>query len=552
MSTHPQKLGKYRITAVLGQGAMGVVYKGFDPDIRRTVAIKTIRNLEGGAAEFGADAVDRFRNEAQAAGRLSHPGIVGVFEYGEDGGVAFIAMEFVEGHSLAEYQVAKVRFEDDDVVSAMAQLLDALDHAHEQRVWHRDIKPANLIMTRSGRIKVSDFGIARIESAGLTRTTALVGTPSYMAPEQFLGRAIDHRVDLYGAGVVLYQLLTGHTPFAGTTESVMYKVVHEAPVMPSQVEGAARSAVYDGVVARALAKSPDQRFANAAAFKSALLAATGRSSVGVVSDAVVSALPPPREPPSSGNAPTEVTPSRERGSSGGSRPGRYERTQPVPPYWDPAQLLKVETALARYIGPMAAVLVRRAARDCRDMASLRAKLADQVNHPTARAALLGQRPPPKPDKAEAAADAAASSFGHSRFGHSTFNPPTGGQGSGGSSGFGGSSGGHSLFGPGTGPGIGGNSSFGPGHGTGGSSGFNPSTGGHSGFGPATGGQGLSDTLLEGAYRLLAQRVGPIARVMVKKAVAKAPQRDAFFALLLEAVDSPMAKEKLLTELKQLK
>jgi serine/threonine-protein kinase len=265
-------------------------------------------------------------------------------------------------------------------------------------------------------------------------------------------------------------------------------------------------------------------------------------------------LPPPREPPTSGNAPTQLTPAGERGSSGGSGPGRYERTQPVPPYWDQAQLVKVETALARYIGPMAGVLVRRAARECRDMPSLRARLADQVNHPTARAALLGQRPPPKPDKAEAAADAAASSFGHSRFGPSTFNPPTGGQGSGGSSGFGAGSGGHSVFGTGGhshfGPGTGGSSGFNPS--TGGSSGFNPSTGGSSGFGSATGGQGLSDAVLEGAHRLLAQRVGPIARVMVKKAVAKAPQRDAFFALLLEAVDSPVAKDKLLTELKLLK
>jgi serine/threonine-protein kinase len=547
LSSHPTRLGKYSIVSVLGHGAMGVVYKGYDPDIRRTVAIKTIRNLDERGSEFGASAVDRFRNEAQAAGRLTHPGIVGVYDYGEDGGVAFIAMEYVEGHTLSEYQAAKIRFSDDDLISATGQLLDGLEHAHEQHVWHRDIKPANLIMTRAGRVKISDFGIARIESAGLTRTTALIGTPSYMAPEQFLGRAIDHRVDIYGAGVVLYQLLTGHLPFSGATEAVMYRVVHEPPLPPSQAEGAQRAAFYDAVIAKALAKEPDQRFANAAQFKAALLAAAGRAHIAVVSEATVIALPPQRQAPPSGNAhSTSPTWSRSSPSpagsarSGGTPPpvssSHWERTQPIPIHWDKDQLLKMEAALARYIGPLASVLVRRAARECHDLPSMRARLAEQVNDPIARAALLGlPKPMPTPSVGNDRSGPASS------FAQSLFGPSEHGSGPGG----------HSIFGPSTS----GNSSFG--HSTGGQSTFGQSTGGQSGFGPSiggphsTGGQGLSDTLLEGAQRALAQRVGPIARVLVKKAAAKTMHREPFFVMLLEAVEDPVAKQKLLGELNKL-
>ena len=268
---HPAQLGKYRITEVLGEGAMGVVYKGFDPDIQRTVALKTIRtSLDADDDSPGAPA-SRFRNEAQAAGRLGHPGIVAVYDFGRTEQVAFIAMEFVEGRSLASYLSARVRFTDTDIPGIMSQLLDALGHAHEKGVWHRDVKPGNIIMMTSGRLKVADFGIARIESQNLTQTHYMVGTPSHMAPEQFLGKAMDRRVDIYGAGVVLYQLLTGRAPFAGTTEALMYKVVNENPVPPSMVEGANRPGWFDAVIARALAKRPEERFADTDEFKRALL-----------------------------------------------------------------------------------------------------------------------------------------------------------------------------------------------------------------------------------------------------------------------------------------
>jgi serine/threonine protein kinase len=222
---------------------MGVVYKGFDPDIKRTVAIKTIRRQFGVRRRRVAAA--RFRNEAQAAGRLTHPGIVAVYDFGEDDEVAYIAMEYVEGKTLAHYLASKVRFTDEDIPGVICQVLDALEHAHEAGVWHRDIKPANIIMARNGKLKVADFGIARIEDSGLTQANVMIGTPTYMAPEQFLGTPIDHRVDLYAAGVLLYLLLTGKPPFMGPQEQLMYKVVHEPPVLPGQIEGINRPHFYD-------------------------------------------------------------------------------------------------------------------------------------------------------------------------------------------------------------------------------------------------------------------------------------------------------------------
>ena len=181
------RLGKYEVTEVLGKGAMGVVYKAFDPNIRRTVAIKTIRK-ELIEDDRGHSLLARFKNEAQAAGRLSHPGIVGVHEYGEEGELAYIAMEYVQGNSLREYFNRGTRFETRDAVSITAQLLDALAYAHEQGVWHRDIKPANLIIMTNGRLKIADFGIARIDSSNLTQIGAVMGR-SPAAPKRSLTRS---------------------------------------------------------------------------------------------------------------------------------------------------------------------------------------------------------------------------------------------------------------------------------------------------------------------------------------------------------------------------
>ncbi|HSE00315.1 MAG TPA: serine/threonine-protein kinase [Burkholderiales bacterium] len=282
-----QRLGKYEITEVLGKGAMGVVYKGFDPGIRRTVAIKTIRRELIESDGTAGRMIARFRNEAQAAGRLAHPGIVAVYDYGEDAEVAYIAMEYVEGNSLREYFSRGTRFPEHDAISIMSQLLEALAHAHERRVWHRDIKPANLIVMRNGRVKVADFGIARVEASELTQTGAVMGSPGYMAPEQYAAAGIDQRADIFAAGVVCYQLLTNVKPFSGTAEQIAYAVCHiEVPAL-STVDPGHRWERYDAIVAKALAKRPEERYQSAGAFLAVLLEAHAAPASPTVSDETV-------------------------------------------------------------------------------------------------------------------------------------------------------------------------------------------------------------------------------------------------------------------------
>ncbi|MGB8437537.1 MAG: serine/threonine-protein kinase, partial [Burkholderiales bacterium] len=271
--SHPQRLGKYLVTDVLGKGAMGVVYKAYDPDIQRTVAIKTIRRELVEDDDRAGMLMARFKNEARAAGRLSHPGIVAVYDYGEEADVAFIAMEFVEGNSLRAHFSRNTQFEERDVVSLMAQLLDALQHAHEQGVWHRDVKPANVIIMNSGKLKVADFGIARIDSSSLTQVGAVMGSPGYIAPEQDKGDAVDWHADIFAAGVMLYQLVTGTRPCSGSAEQLADKVCYEWPPAPSVAAPGRDLERYDAVVAKALSKSPQDCYASASEFKAAILEA---------------------------------------------------------------------------------------------------------------------------------------------------------------------------------------------------------------------------------------------------------------------------------------
>src|SRR5438094_2440106 len=265
----PQTLGKYEIQSVLGKGAMGVVYKAFDPHIERTVAIKTVRK-DLVDPDLAAQFMGRFKNEAKAAGRLHHPNIVGVYEYGEDDKVALIAMEYVDGTGLREYLNRKARFEFGQLVAITSQLLQALEFAHERGVVHRDIKPANLILTKEGALKVADFGIARIDTSNLTTMGMVMGTPSYMSPEQCQGQTVDRRSDLFSAAVVLYELLSGEKPFAGALETIGYKICHETPRPPSTISRMSLSPTIDAVIATALEKNPEARFQNARAFNRAL------------------------------------------------------------------------------------------------------------------------------------------------------------------------------------------------------------------------------------------------------------------------------------------
>lgn len=265
------KLGKYEIRATLGRGAMGTVYEGWDPVIARRVAIKTVALPHAEDVE-AQEELARFRREAQAAGRLSHPNIVGVFDYGETDTIAYIVMEFIDGTSLKSLLEKQERFALPETVRVMEELLAGLQFSHERGVVHRDVKPANVMITSSGQVKIADFGIARIESSSMTQAGTVLGTPAYMSPEQFMGQTVDARTDIYSAGVVLYQLLTGERPFEGSMTAIMHKALNTEPPRPSDLSVTAPPA-FDAVVARAMAKRPEGRFASAAEFARAIRAA---------------------------------------------------------------------------------------------------------------------------------------------------------------------------------------------------------------------------------------------------------------------------------------
>ena len=261
MSEPPAKLGKYQILRELGRGAMGVVYEAFDTVIERPVALKMLRT-DLYAPEQLPDVRARFKREAHSAGRLSHPHIVTIFDYGEHEGTPYIAMDLMTGEELSRSLESGARMGLPQVVRVMEQLLGALTYAHEAGVVHRDIKPSNVFVLRDGSIKVVDFGLARIEASNLTETGTLLGTPAYMSPEQFLGLPVDARSDLFSTGVILYQMLTGDRPFTGSPTTIMQKVLRQDPVEPS-VLNPTLSAAWDDLVKRALAKKPDERYQRA-------------------------------------------------------------------------------------------------------------------------------------------------------------------------------------------------------------------------------------------------------------------------------------------------
>jgi predicted Ser/Thr protein kinase len=272
-----KKLGKYEIHGTLGKGAMGVVYDGFDPIIGRRVAIKTIAkdSMDPGEA---AELLGRFKREAQAAGRLNHPGIVSIHDYGEDDGLAFIAMEFIKGNELRKYFESHQRFALNDIVHIMCEILDALDHAHRHGVVHRDIKPGNIMITDEGRVKVADFGVAWIESSTMTQVGKRIGTPAYMSPEQHQGLAVSGRSDLFSAGIILYQFLTGERPFTGIGYPLMKQILLQDPPPPS-TSNVDIPRELDAVTMKALAKRPENRFATAREFAAAIRKAAAGEAV---------------------------------------------------------------------------------------------------------------------------------------------------------------------------------------------------------------------------------------------------------------------------------
>jgi len=272
MAETVETLGKYEIKRTLGKGAMGTVYEGWDPIIARRVAIKTVRIPDASDDPETEEALARFRREAQAAGRLTHPNIVGVFDYGETGDIAYIVMEYVDGPSVKSLVDKQERFGLNDTLRIMTDLLTGLQFSHARGVVHRDIKPANLMLTSDGQGKIADFGIARIESSSMTQAGTVLGTPAYMSPEQFMGQVVDARTDIYSSGVMLYQLLTGERPFEGGMSAIMHKALNTDPPLPSQISITCPPA-FDGVVRKAMAKRPEDRFQSAQEFLEALQAA---------------------------------------------------------------------------------------------------------------------------------------------------------------------------------------------------------------------------------------------------------------------------------------
>jgi serine/threonine-protein kinase len=255
------KAGRYEIVGELGRGAMGVVYKAVDPVIGRTVAVKTIRLSEEGTGLSRPELLTRFQTEARAAGLLTHPNIVVVFDAGEEDGLYYITMELVEGKSLQALLDDGHGFPLPRTLRIMDQTCSALQFAHERNVIHRDIKPANLMLTADDTVKVTDFGTAKILQFGTVQQTAhVMGTPSYMSPEQVKGRAVDGRSDIFSLGVMLYEMVTGEKPFPGQNiTTVIYKIVNEDPVPPRQINPSIHAGI-SAVVMRALEKEPDQRY----------------------------------------------------------------------------------------------------------------------------------------------------------------------------------------------------------------------------------------------------------------------------------------------------
>ena len=287
----PASIGRYQITGALGFGAMGAVYKAFDPLIKRTLAIKTIRlDIPRNSPQHRAF-IERFYQEARISGTLSHPNIVTLFDIGEENGLPFLAMEFVDGKTIAAVIDEGIRFKPERVIALVSQVAAALDYAHSRGVVHRDIKPSNLILSDGDKVKVTDFGIAKLVDSEITHSGALLGTPSYMSPEQAMGEKLDGRSDIFSLGVCAFEMLSGQQPFPGANvTSILYKLVHVEPVEPPDLEmNGLVPQKWREVFSKVLAKKPSSRYQTASAFVEDLEYCLGSWFTGIGGDAVVAA-----------------------------------------------------------------------------------------------------------------------------------------------------------------------------------------------------------------------------------------------------------------------
>ena len=257
------QFGRYKIIEVLGKGGMGTVYKGLDPVLDRPVALKTLRLDFAFSPSEMSELKQRLMQEAKAAGRLSHPNIVTVYDVGEEAGLHYIAMEYLSGYTLEDFIQKKGVLNYRIVAKIIMQTCEALSYAHQHGIVHRDIKPANIMLLDDFHVKVMDFGIARLESTSLTKSNVAMGTPHYISPEQLEGKSADKRSDIFSLGVVIYELLTGQKPFQGENiSSLMYRILNHEPTPPSSVDDKS-PVIFDRVVSKAMAKNPKERYQDA-------------------------------------------------------------------------------------------------------------------------------------------------------------------------------------------------------------------------------------------------------------------------------------------------
>ncbi len=305
----PHAIGKYEVQGLLGKGATGLVLRGFDPAIKRAVALKVIDKsaLDPADADY---IVSRFRHEAEAVGRLTHPGIAAIYDFIEQGDLACIVMELVKGKSLAHHLRDVKQYDFKDAWEIIRQLLEGLSYSHGQGVIHRDLKPANVLINDDGRIKITDFGVARLDTSTLTVVGDVVGTPHYMAPEQFGGKASTPQTDIYQVGVMLYELITGTRPFNGNNVEILRRVLNEAPQKPS-VHNPKIPPQLDAAILKALAKHAEERYASARDFIDALAVAFAEC------------LPPPAGAmPNAASPPRQGADARRRQGHGNGRRSR--------------------------------------------------------------------------------------------------------------------------------------------------------------------------------------------------------------------------------------
>jgi serine/threonine protein kinase len=425
-----KSIGKYEIVDAIGTGGMGTVYRAFDPTLERIVAVKLLQldMNEVSPAELS----ERFRNEARAVARLNHPAIVAIFDYDDkDPAGPYIAMEYVNGCALDEYVKQRAVPHLEDAISAMLQVLAGLDYAHRRDVVHRDIKPSNLLIARDGMVKITDFGIAKIGPRSQKQTGLLVGTPQYMAPEQYMGGHIDRACDIHAIGVVFYELLTGQPAFSGSAAEIMHKVCYVTPPAVSALNPQIPAA-FDAVVARALEKKPENRYASAVEFGDALrsiwqLISKDPASATLSQQARLITTTIRRAPVAARANPTPVMDVNAAGAAGAPPPlpisGRQElrgpesvpvaQTVPDAPHftspnaappkltrppsinvsgtlaaWSREQLAEVERQLTQIVGPLAKVLVRSAASNTASRQQLYAMLAEHLHTPEERRRFL--------------------------------------------------------------------------------------------------------------------------------------------------------------------